>query len=150
MTAAREHIEAPWGESVRFLTEDEECLGVLRDADIKVTAQAAPRDCGSVGVWLEWRSIKLAVSQMNAFKIAGEIYMGIAAVKQGAESRGESVDSLVQSIREFYSSISTLDVSEREIINATVDPAAGPAAQRKKRRNKKRRQRKQRQAHKSL
>ena len=42
MTAAREHIEAPWGESVRFLTEDEECLSVLRDADIKVTAQAAP------------------------------------------------------------------------------------------------------------
>ena len=40
MTAAREQIQAPWGESVEFLTKDKECVGILRDAGISVAARA--------------------------------------------------------------------------------------------------------------
>ena len=140
MTAAREQIQAPWGESVEFLTKDKECVGILRDAGI----QAAPRECGSVGVWLVWRGIRMAVSSINTFNIAGEVYMTLATVHQGAESRGESIDSLSRSIQGFYSGVSTLDARELEIVNRAIGTGTtDPAAERKKKRTKKRRERKQ-------
>lgn len=111
-------MQAPWGRSEEFLA-DKRCTVALEAAGVTV-AVFNPSVVGCEVVRMKWRGVNVQLSPANVFKVAGEVWFGLAAIEEDRMSRSEFAASMQESVQEYFSSIDSLSLSEREAVITVV------------------------------